>query len=209
MAQRTVEDSGVQGLLSAVLTDDVLLPGETHVISARWDEEASVLAGLPGFGGRVVLLPRAAHHSSTRPAIGILALADAIGSDNSGQVQRARLFGLRRVEVLSLARRGTLLIAEVVEVDEGDATDADWGRLLRVARQAARREGIWSPPGLPPDLDDKSPGQLADVVAVQLGANDEARLALLRATRWIDRLPLLDPSSTVTSVERGAWVRSA
>ena len=192
MAQWAVEDSGVQGLLSAVLTDDVLLPGETHVISARWDEEASVLAGLPGAGSRVVLLPRAVHHSGTRPTMGVLAVADAMGSDDSGQIQRARLFGLRRVEVLSLARRGTLLMAEVGEVDEGDAVDADIGRLLRLARRVVRRETLASRSGLWPELGDRSPSQLADALAVELGANEGARLTLLRATRWADRLPLLE-----------------
>ena len=192
MAQWAVEDSGVQGLLSAVLTDDVLLPGETHVISARWDEEASVLAGLPGAGSRVVLLPRAVHHSGTRPTMGVLAVADAMGSDDSGQIQRARLFGLRRVEVLSLARRGSLLMAEVGEVDEGDAVDADIGRLLRLARRVVRRETLASRSGLWPELGDRSPSQLADALAVELGANEGARLTLLRATRWADRLPLLE-----------------
>ena len=179
-------------MVPVVLTDDVRLPGETHRLDADWDGEVAVLAGLGGTDDRVVLLPRAVHHSDHRPMIGILAVVDAVRSDDLGQIRGARLFGVRRVEIGSLSSRGALLVAEVVEVDQGDATDADWGRLLRVARQAARREGIWSPPGLPPDLDDKSPGELADVVAVQLGANHEARLALLRATRWTDRLPLLE-----------------
>jgi hypothetical protein len=175
-----------------VLAEDILLPGETHVLSARWDEEVAVLAALPGAHGRVVLLPRAVHHSSTRPAIGVLALADAMGSDDSGQVQRARLFAMRRVEVLSLARRGTLLMAEVGEVDEGDAVEADIGRLLRLARRVVRRESLVSRSGLSPDLGDQSPSQLTDALAVELGANERARLSLLRATRWEDRLPLLE-----------------
>ena len=192
MAPLAVETSGVQGLLSAVLTEAILLPGETHVISARWDEEAAVLAGLPGADGRILLLPRAVHHSGTRPAIGVLALADAMGSDDSGQVQRARLFGLRRVEVLTLARRGTLLVAEVGEVDEGDAVEADVGRLLRLARRVVRRETLASRSGLSPELGDQSPSQLADALAVELGANEGARLTLLRATKWADRLPVLE-----------------
>jgi hypothetical protein len=165
------------------LVDEAVLPGETHRLDANWDEEMAVLAGLSGSDGRIVLLPRAVHHSDHRPMIGILAVVDAVRSDDLGQIRGARLFRMRRVEIGSLSSRKALLVAEVVEVDEGDATDADWGRLLRVARQAARREGVWSPPGLPPDLDDKSPGQFADVLALELGANDEARLALLRATR--------------------------
>jgi hypothetical protein len=115
-----------------------------------------------------------------------------MGSDDSGQIQRARLFGLRRVEVLSLARRGTLLMAEVGEVDEGDAVDADIGRLLRLARRVVRRETLASRSGLWPELGDRSPSQLADALAVELGANEGARLTLLRATRWADRLPLLE-----------------
>jgi hypothetical protein len=179
-------------IVPVVLTDDVRLPGETYRLDADWDGEVAVLAGLGGADGRVVLLPRAVHHSGHKPMIGILAVVDAVRSDGPGQIRGARLFGLRRVEIATLSSRKALLVAEVGEVDEGDATDADWGRLLRVARQAARREGIWSPPGLPHPLDDKSPGQLADVVALEIGANDEARLALLRATRWTDRLPVLE-----------------
>lgn len=37
--------------LPVVLTDDVKLPGETHRIEARWDEEVAVLAALPGADG--------------------------------------------------------------------------------------------------------------------------------------------------------------
>ncbi|MGA9776525.1 MAG: AAA family ATPase [Candidatus Dormiibacterota bacterium] len=178
--------------MPVVLTDGVFLPGETHRLDADWDGEVAVLAGLWGADGRVVLLPRAVHHSDHRPTIGVLAVVDAVRSDDLGQIRRARLFGLRRVEIGSLSSRKALLVAEVGEVDEGDATDDDRGRLLRVARQVARREGLGYRPGLPPELDDKSPGQLADAVAVELGANDEARLALMRATRWRDRLPVLE-----------------
>ena len=179
-------------MVPVVLTDDVRLPGETHRLDADWDGEVAVLAGLGGTDDRVVLLPRAVHHSDHRPMIGLLAVVDAVRSDGLGQIRGARLYGMRRVEIGRLSSRQALLVAEIVEVDEGDATDADWGRLLRVARQAARREGLGPPPGLPPDLDDKSPGQLADIVALEIGANDEARLKLLRATRWIDRLPVLE-----------------
>ncbi|MHB1577110.1 MAG: AAA family ATPase [Candidatus Dormibacteria bacterium] len=192
MAQGAVEDSGVQGLLSAVLADDVFLPGETHVITAHWDEEMAVLASLSGADERIVLLPRAVHHSGTRPVIGVLAVADAVGSDDFGQVQRARLFGLRRVEVRSLSRRGVLLVAEISEIDEEEATEADLGRLLRLARRVARSESLGSRPRLSAELGDQSPSQLADAVAVELGASDEARLALLRTTKWVDRLPVLE-----------------
>jgi ATP-dependent Lon protease len=175
-----------------VLTDDVLLPGETHVITAHWDEEVAVLAAIPGADGRIVLLPRAVHHSDARPEIGVLAVADAVGSDDFAQVQRARLFGLRRVEVRSLSRRGALLVAEVGEIDEGEATEANVGRLLRLARRVARSESLGSSSGLSPELGEKSPSQLADAVAVELGASDEARLTLLMATKWVDRLPVLE-----------------
>ncbi len=124
--------------------------------------------------------------------MGVLAVADAMGSDDSGQIQRARLFGLRRVEVLSLARPGTLLVAEVGEVDEGEAAEADIARLLCLARRVARSESLRSRPRLSAELGEKSPSQLADAVAVELGASDEARLRLLRATRWADRLPVLE-----------------
>ncbi|MDA8330624.1 MAG: AAA family ATPase [Candidatus Dormibacteraeota bacterium] len=192
MAQWVVEDSGVQGPLSAVLTDDVFLPGETHVITAHWDEEVAVLAALPGADGLVVVLPRAVHHSDARPAIGVLAVADAVGSDDFGQVQRARLFGLKRIEVRCLSRRGVLLVVEISEIDEGEATEADLGRLLRLARRAARSESLGSRSGLSPELGEKSPSQLADALAVELGASDEARLTLLGATKWVDRLPILE-----------------
>ena len=192
MAQWALEDSGVQGPLSAVLTDDVFLPGETHVITAHWDEEVAVLAALPGADGRLVVLPRAVHHSDVRPVIGVLAVADAVGSDDFGQVQRARLFGLRRVEVMGLSRRGVLLVAEISEIDEGEAAEADLGRLLRLARRTARSESLGSRSGLCPELGAKSPSQLADAVAAELGASDEARLTLLRATKWVDRLPVLE-----------------
>ncbi|MHB1576200.1 MAG: hypothetical protein ACYCX9_06780, partial [Candidatus Dormibacteria bacterium] len=178
--------------MPVVLTEDILLPGETHVISAHWDEEVAVLAALPGADGRVVVLPRAVHHSDVRPAIGVLAVADAVGSDDFGQVQRARVFGLRRVEVRSLSRHGALLVAEVGEVDEGDAVEADMGRLLRLARRVARSESLGSRPRLSAELGDKSLSQLADAVALEVGASDEARLTLLRATNWVDRLPVLE-----------------
>jgi len=175
-----------------VLADDVFLPGESHVITAHWDEEVAVLAALPGADGRVVVLARAVHHSDARPAIGVLAVADAVGSDDFGQIQRARLFGIRRVEVRSLSRRGVLLAAEVGEIDDGEATEADVGRLLRLARRVARSEGLGSRSRLSAELGEKSPSQLADAVAVELGASDEARLTLLRATKWVDRLPVLE-----------------
>jgi ATP-dependent Lon protease len=192
MAQGAVDDSGVQGLLSAVLTDGVFLPGETHRLDANWDEEMAALASLSGADGRVVLLPRAVHHSDVRPVIGVLAVADGVDSDGFGQVQRARLFGLRRVEVRSLSRRGALLVAEVGEVDEGEAAEADLGRLLRLARRVARSENLGIRSRLSVGLDEKSPSQLADAVAVELGASDQARLTLLRATNWVDRLPVLE-----------------
>ena len=178
--------------MPVVLTDGVFLPGETHRLDANWDEEMAVLAGLSGSDGRIVLLPRAVHHSDARPAIGVLAVADAVGSDDFGQVQRARLFGLRRVEVRSLSRRGALLVAEVGKIDEGEATEANVGRLLRLARRVARSEGLGSRPRLSAELGEKSPSQLTDAVAVDLGASDEARLTLLRATKWVDRLPVLE-----------------
>ncbi len=180
------------GRVPVVLTDAVLLPGETQVIAAHWDEEVAVLAALPGADGRLVVLPRAVHHSDVRPVIGVLAVADAVGSDDFGQVQRARLFGLRRVEVRSLSRRGVLLVAEISEIDEGEAAEADLGRLLRLARRAARSESLGSRSGLSPELGEKSPSQLADAVAVEFGASDEARLTLLMATKWVDRLPVLE-----------------
>ncbi len=192
MAPWAVEDSGVQCPLSAVLTDDVVLPGETHRLDASWDEGVAVLAGLSGPGDRIVLLPRAVHHFASGPAIGVLAVADAVGSDGFGQTLRARLFALRRVEVRSASRRGAVLVAEVGEVDEGDASEADLDRLLRLARRAARKEGLGRLPGLSPELGGKSPSQLADAVAVELGASDEARLMLLRTAKWVDRLPILE-----------------
>jgi ATP-dependent Lon protease len=178
--------------MPVVLTDGVFLPGETHRLDANWDEEMAVLASLSGSDGRIVFLPRAVHHSDARPAIGVLAVADAVGSDDFGQVQRARLFGLRRVEVRSLSRRGALLVAEVGEVDEGEAAEADLGRLLRLARRVARSENLGIRSRLSVGLDEKSPSQLADAVAVELGASDQARLTLLRAPNWVDRLPVLE-----------------
>ena len=84
-------------VVPVVLTDDVRLPGETHRLDADWDGEVAVLAGLGGADGRVVLLPRAVHHSDHRPMIGLLAVVDSLRSDGLGQVRGARLFGLRRV----------------------------------------------------------------------------------------------------------------
>ncbi|MHB8395296.1 MAG: AAA family ATPase [Candidatus Dormibacteria bacterium] len=179
-------------VVPVVLTDDVFLPGETHRLDANWDGEVAVLAGLAGADGHIVLLPRAVHHSGVTPVIGVLAVADAVGSDEFGHIQRARLFGLRRVEARSLSRRGALLVAEVGEIDEGEATEAHAGRLLRLARRVARSESLGSRSGLSPELGEKSPSQLADALAVELGASDEARLTLLRATKWVDRLPILE-----------------
>ncbi len=183
-------------LVPVVLTGDVLLPGETHRLDASWDEEMAVLARLSGPDERIVLLPRAVHHSDSGLAIGVLAVEDAVGSDGFAQTLRARLFALRRVEVRGLTRRGAALVAEVGEVDEvdeGDASEADLDRLLRLARPVARRESLEGLPGLSPELGGKSPSQLADAVAVELGASDAARLMLLRATKWVDRLPILEP----------------
>ncbi len=156
-------------LVPVVLTDGVVLPGETHRLDASWDEEMAVLAGLSGSDVRIVLLPRAVHHFASGPATGVLAVADAVGSDGFGQTLRARLFALRRVEIRSLTRRGAVLVDEVGEVDEGQATEADLDHLLRLARRVARRESLGRLPGLSPELGGKSPSQLADAVAVELG----------------------------------------
>ena len=175
-----------------VLVDEAVLPGETHRLDANWDEEMAVLAGLSPADGRIVLLPRAVHHSDARPTIGVLAVADAVGSDDFGQVQRAWLFGLRRVEVRSSSRRGALLVAEIGEIHEGEAAEADLGRLLRLSRRVARRESLRSRSRLSPELGEKSPSQIEDALAVEFGASDEVRLTLLRATNWVDRLPVLE-----------------
>jgi MoxR-like ATPase len=182
--------------LAAVLTDTPLLPGETHVLGGQWENDDASLVGVPTCGGEVVLVPRDAFHRGHLPLIGLLASVDKEVEEN-GQVQRADAYGLRRVGVFAEGWSGPLLRVRVEELDEGvdeevEATCEGVERLLRLRRQAQRRDTFGGHVDLVPELSTMPPGALADWIAVHLRPGIEARLGLLNAVRWPDRVPILE-----------------
>lgn len=186
-------ESGPAARHRAVLVDEAVLPGETHVINGHWDEEKAVLAGLPDGGGQLVLLPRSLVHQTATPRVGLLAVVDGVGRNEFGEERKARTFGLRRVEVVQVEREGPLLLVHVCEVeDEYDAPAATVRRLTRLSKRAASCRTFRSGEDLPPDVAHSSLGQVADWAARWLDPGPEARLALLTTVRWPDRLPILE-----------------
>jgi ATP-dependent Lon protease len=182
--------------LAAVLTDTPLLPGETHVLGGQWENDDASLVGVPGCGGEVVLVPRDAYHRRPVPLIGVLASVDKEVQEN-GQVQRADAYGLRRVAVFAEGWSGPLLRVRVEELaekvdEEVESTGEAVERLLRLRRQAQRRDSRGGHVDLVPELSTMPPGDLADWIAVHLSPGLEARLGLLNAVRWPDRVPILE-----------------
>lgn len=177
---------------AAVLTDTPLLPGEIHVLRGQPGGEAPGVVGLPGCGDEVVLVARDAYHQRRQPLVGLLAVVDEEERED-GQVRRARAYGLRRVAIVADERQGPVLMVRIGKVDEeAEATDEVIDRLLRLRRLAQRHDSFGGRPDFVPDLTTMNPGSLADWISVHLSPGGEARLALMNAVRWTDRLPILE-----------------
>ena len=176
----------------AFLTNAAVLPGERHLQRGPWGDGAPTVTWAPSCGGEVVLLPREAFHQGRRPLVGLLAsVDDELGAE--GRVRHADAYGLRRIQAVAAERRGPVLVVHVQEVDEeATAPDEALARLLRLRRQVQRQAALEGSFDLIPDVPDVSPGYLADMLAVRLRPADGARLALLSAVRWTDRLPILE-----------------
>lgn len=180
-------------LLPAVLTEETVLPGESHTVKAHWDEEMAALKSLPASGGSLVLVPRDTFHQLARPLIGLLVVVDGVGHDETVGVREIRSFGLRRVEVVQFESQGALMLARTRNVDEEGEAPADLRpRLARLTRAIASRRVFQSDADLPPDLELTSPSRVLDWVALRLALGPDTRLALLAATRWLDRLSILE-----------------
>ncbi|HUY09152.1 MAG TPA: AAA family ATPase [Candidatus Dormibacteraeota bacterium] len=196
-ANTALEDAKLTGSVhsdqrTAVLTDTPLLPGEVHVLRGQPEAEATGVVGLPGCGCEVVLVARDAYHQRRQPLIGLLAVVDEEEREE-GQVRRARAYGLRRVAIVADERQGPVLMVRIGAVDEeAEATDEVIDRLLRLRRLAQRHDSFGGRPDFVPDLTNMNPGTLADWLSVHLSPGGEARLALMNAVRWIDRLPILE-----------------
>ena len=179
-----------QAVLPLLIMGQSVLPGKSVGIDGRWDGERAIVPRLAESDGHLVLLPQAVHHSRVRPMIGVLAIADNV--DSVGDPPKAHLFALRRVEILEMTRaRGWT--ATIAEVDEGPDDEEAARRLDRVVRHVVRSSRlagfvvplISQPAGL-------SPSDLADWAAGQIDTRSVVYLELLRATRWIDRVPILE-----------------
>lgn len=157
-----------------------------------WGDEPTTPVVLPDPSGEVVLLARDAYHRRSRPLIGLLAAVDE-DVRGKGEVRLAQAYGLRRAAVVGHQRRGAVLMVTVEDVNtEVTAPEDATERLLRLRRQAQSRDSFGGPVDLVPDLSSMTPGELADWIAVHLSPGCEARLALLNAVRWTDRLPILE-----------------
>ena len=175
--------------IPALLVDDAVLPGESHYWSASWDDEVAVAAGVVSEGDQVVLLLRELLHEESWPVVGLLATFDSLRRGKDGVVERAKLFGLRRVQVLRLVQRQPHLVVEIRELAAGTPS-SDWAlrrleRLIAVANRGEIRSissaHAAALRALPPD-------QATDHLGAALSPDDHARVALLKAVDWPDRL---------------------
>lgn len=177
-------------VLPLLVMRQCLLPGESVGIDGKWDSERAIVSRLAEGDGHLVLLSQAVHHSSIRPMIGVLAVADDI--DSIGDRPKAHVFALRRVEVLEMVKDYGWA-ARIAEVDEGPNDVEAARRLDRVVRRITKdgdRVSVLVP--LDPQPDGQTPSEIADWVAGQIPTRPTTDLQLLRATRWVDRVPILE-----------------
>ena len=172
-------------LTAVVLTDEAVLPGESHVLRGHWDEEAALAAQR----GTVVLLPRAAFHQTRAPWVGLLAAVDGRARDDGWGITAVRGFGRRRVAVLRVRRRRPCLLVEVQAIRDGVPGPADALRRLARLRDRLAAGGQIAPAAAHRSL---TPGRLADRLALALDLDPATRLALLAAVPWPERLALLE-----------------
>ena len=179
-----------QAVLPLLIMGQSVLPGKSVGIDGRWDGERAIVPRLAESDGHLVLLPQAVHHSRVRPMIGVLAIADNV--DSVGDPPKAHLFALRRVEILEMTReRGwTARIAEVDEEQEDDEAARRLDRVVRHVVKSSRLDGFVVPLISPPA--GMGPSDLTDWVAGQIDTRSVVSLELLRATRWVDRVPILE-----------------
>ncbi|MGC1185599.1 MAG: hypothetical protein WBA31_10695, partial [Candidatus Dormiibacterota bacterium] len=181
------------GVYPGILVDEAVLPGEDHIIHGIWDQEAAALADLPEGGGELVLIPRSRFHSSGLPAMATLATVDGLSRDDFGQIRRARSCGLRRVQAIRLVRTRPALLVEVEEITPpGVATEADLTRLHRIAARVRAKGRVSRSRAAGSDVTQLPPGELADRLVADLEPDEYARLALVNASFWPDRLPILE-----------------
>ncbi|HUY24498.1 MAG TPA: hypothetical protein VMV09_04235, partial [Candidatus Saccharimonadales bacterium] len=181
------------GVYPGILVDEAILPGEDHIIHGIWDQEAAALAELPEGGGELVLIPRSRFHSSGLPTMATLAAVDGLSRDDFGQIRRARSCCLRRVRAIRLVQTHPALLVEVEEIFlSGVATEADLTRLHRIAARVRAKGRVSRSRTLGSDVTQLPPSELADKIVAALEPDEYARLALLNAAFWLDRLPTLE-----------------
>jgi hypothetical protein len=178
--------------IPALLVDDAVLPGESHYWSASWDDEVAVAAGVVSEGDQVVLLLRELLHEESWPVVGLLAMFDSLRRGKDGVVERAKLFGLRRVQVLRLVQRQPHLVVEIRELAAG-APSSGWAlrRLQRLIAVANRGEIRRISSAHAAALRALPPDQATDQLGAALSPDDHARAALLKAVDWSDRLEIV------------------
>lgn len=184
----SVAESAWPMILPLLVTSRCPLPGETKTIGDQSDAERRVVAQLSESDGQLVLVSQRIRHSRARPMIGVLAAADEI--DSAGNHPRAQILGLRRVEIIELTNNHGWS-ATVTEVDEGPDDEEAARRLERLARRLEKSDSL----GIlrhdrPPD--DLSPGEVADFVASRVAKSEAVDIELVRATRWVDRVAVLE-----------------
>jgi ATP-dependent Lon protease len=190
--------------IAALLVDEAVLPGESHYWGASWDDEEAVAAGVVTEGDQVVLLPRELLHEESWPVVGLLATFDSLRRGKGGVVDAGKVYGLRRVEVLRLVQRQPHLLVEIREL-AAETPSSGWAlrRLKRLISGAIRgeiRSNISSAHAsalriLPPD-------QATDRLGAALSPDSHARLSLLRAVDWPDRLETI--SKLIRQRNRGS-----
>ncbi len=184
---------GAVGVYPGILVDEAVLPSEDHIIHGMWDQEAAALAELPEGGGELVLIPRSRFHSSGLPTMATLAVVDGLSRDDLGQIRRARSCGLRRVRVIRVVQKHPALLVEVEEIaPAGVATEADLTRLHRIATRVRAKGRVQSSRTSGSEVSQLPPDELADRLVADLEPDEYARLALLNAAFWPDRLPILE-----------------
>ncbi|MFZ0168049.1 MAG: AAA family ATPase [Candidatus Dormiibacterota bacterium] len=184
---------GAVGVFPGILVDEAVLPGEDHIVNGMWDQESAVLAELPEGGGELVLIPRSRFHSSGLPTMATLAVVDGLSREDFGQIRRARSCSLRRVRAMRVVLTHPALLVEVEEIFlSGVATEADLIRLHRIASRVLAK-GRVRPSRTPgSEVSQLPPDELADRLVADLEPDEYARLALLNAVYWPDRLPIIE-----------------
>ncbi|HVC39074.1 MAG TPA: AAA family ATPase [Candidatus Dormibacteraeota bacterium] len=181
------------GVYPGILVDEAVLPGEDHVVHGNWDEESAALAELPDGGGELVLIPRSRFHSSGLPTMATLAVVDGLSREDFGPIRRARSCSLRRVRAIRVVQTYPALLVEVEEIaPPGVATEADLTRLHRIAARVRARGRGSRARTTGSDVSQVPPDELADRLVADLEPDEYARLALLNAAYWPDRLPTLE-----------------